>query len=374
MGTLARRRCSVALLALALVPAGAQALPGDPPITPASPADGATVPANAEGISVSYSCPAYRQQVYGSPEDPITERGDAGDYDVRFSDSPALGADGLLASKPYGSDASAQLASDGSCTSVLDTADSSSSPEVAGGRVFWQAYRSCIGCERQRPETASVRSFVVRSSVTGKLKVPRRSYGGYLGIFALESEAKLSGAKVALQRRTRGRWKTVVTESYRLDRTELIASLPAGRQKVRALVIAGTRKLAVATRTLTVRRPGRRSTSRRDNGRYAARRASANSTLSFKVTGGGSTLRNFRASVTTFCFGPTLPDNRLALAFAVLDKVRVAPDGSVVGLLKTRKGAREVLHGRLRNGRFVGEVSVAFSTCSGTRKLDAVRR
>ena len=78
--------------------------------------------------------------------------------------------------------------------------------------------------------------------------------------------------------------------------------------------------------------------------------------------------------MTAFCFGPTFNDNRLVLAFAVLDKVRVAPDGSVVGLLKTRKGAREVLRGRLRNGRFVGEVSVSFSTCNGTRKLDAVRR
>ena len=86
---------------------------------------------------VSYRCPAYRQQVYGSPEDPTTERGDSEDYDVRFSDSSALGADGRLASQPYGSDASARLSSDGStCISLLDTADSSSSPEVAGGRVF----------------------------------------------------------------------------------------------------------------------------------------------------------------------------------------------------------------------------------------------
>lgn len=373
MGTRARLRCSVALLAFVLVPAGAQALPGDQPITPASPSNGATVPANAEGISVSYSCPGYRKQVFGDPPDQTTEFGDAEDYDVRFSDSPSLGADGLLAAKPYGSDASARPASDGAaCTSVLNTSDNSSSPEIVGGRVFWQAHRSCIGCEGQRPETAPVRSFVVQRKIAARLAVPRRAYAGYLSVFALTSKAKLSGAKVALQRRARGKWKTVESAPFRLDRTELVASLPAGRQRLRALVITDTSKFAVAKKTLSVRSGGRRSTSTRDDGRYAARKAPPNSTLSFRVTGGGRTLRNFKASVTTFCFG--LTENNISLNFAVLGPVRVAPDGGVVGLLKTKKGARELLTGRLRNGRFTGEVSVAFSTCSGTRKLNAARR
>ena len=89
---------------------------------------------------------------------------------------------------------------------------------------------------------------------------------------------------------------------------------------------------------------------------------------------GGTTLRDFRASLTAFCVGPTLADNRLVVAFAVLGSARIAPDGSVTGLLETTGGARVLLTGRLRNRRFQGEVKMQFSTCSGSRKLDAVRR
>ncbi len=55
----------------------------------------------------------------------------------------------------------------------------------------------------------------------------------------------------------------------------------------------------------------------------------------------------------------------------MLRSARIAPDGSVTGLSSARSGARVLQTGRLRAGRFKGEVSMAFSTCDGTRKLDA---
>ena len=243
------------VLSLALA-TSAHAMPGDPPVVPLAPADGAQVPANAGGIGVSFQCPDYRIAVFG----PVTQRGDYGDYGVRFSDSADLGTDGRLATNPYGNDAGASLAPDRTCTAKLDTFDTAASPEIAGGRVYWQAYRPCTGCTPQY-ETGGVRSFVVRPSVSGTLRAPKRVYGGYPALFTVESAARMSGADVVLQRRAGGRWRTVVRRPFQLDRTELVATLPAGRQTLRALVVTGTTRFVVATRTLAVRRPGRRSTS-----------------------------------------------------------------------------------------------------------------
>lgn len=366
-----RRALVAALVALAALPVTAQALPGDPPIVPLTPTDKALVSPNADGIPVTYRCPAYTQEIYGDTSDPIISRGSSDDYRVGFSDRPALGADGLLATTPYGSDNARSLGG-GTCATTFDTYDSSSSPEIVSGRVYWQARRSCIGCLGQRAETGPVRSFVVRPpAVRGTLRVPRL-YAGYLAVFTVQSRTKY-GRRVLLQRRVGGKWRTFDSRPFN-TRTELIASLPAGRQRIRAVVLIGPSRVTVATRTVSVRRGGRRVTSGRDDGRYAARKAPRSSTLGFTVTGGGRTLRTFRSSVTAFCFGPTLGDNRLITAFAVLRPVPIAPDGSVVGLLETKKGSRETLVGHLRGRRFRGEVSVSLSTCNGSRKLDAVRR
>jgi hypothetical protein len=365
------RALVVASLALAALPVTAHALPGDPPILPLTPADGASVPPHADGIPVTYRCPAYTQEIYGDTSDPIIDRGSSEDYRVGFSDRPALGANGLLATTPYGSANAHSLGGD-TCATTFDTYDSSSSPEIVGGRVYWQARRSCIGCPGQRADTGPVRSFVVRPpTVRGTLRVPRL-YGGYLAVFTVQSRTKY-GRQVLLQRRVGRKWRTFDSRPFN-TRTELIASLPAGRQRIRAVVLIGPSRVTVATRTVSVRRGGRRVTSGRDDGRYAARRAPRNSTLDFAVTGGGRMLQAFKASVTAFCFGPTLGDNRLITTFAVLRPVPIAPDGSVVGLLETKRGARETLVGHLRGRRFRGEVSVSLSTCNGSRKLDAVRR
>jgi len=354
-------------LSLAVAAASAHAMPGDPPVVPLAPADAAAVAANADGIGVSFQCPDYRIAVFG----PVTQRGDHRDYRVRFSDSAALGADGRLAANPWGNDPGASLAPDRTCTAKLDTFDTASSPEIAGGRVYWQAYRPCTSCTPQY-ETGGVRSFVVRPSVTGRLRAPKRVYGGYPALFTVESAARMSGADVVLQRRAGRRWRSVVRRPFHLDRTELVATLPAGRHTLRALVVAGATRFQIARRTLVVRRPGRRSTGARDDGRYRGR---GSGTLAFTVSGAGRQVRSFNASVTVFCVGPTPTDNRTEIAFARLRSARIAPDGSITGYLQTRGAspASITLTGRLLNRRFKGKVSIAYSTCAGERKLAARR-
>jgi hypothetical protein len=356
-------RLTVLALLLVLALAGsARAMPGDPPVEPLTPADGAEVPANPAGIPVSFRCPDYRIAMYGS----LPDIGHYDDYAVRFSDGPALGADGRLAHTPYGNDAGPSPAPDGTCTAKLDTFDTASSPEITGGRVYWQAYRYCNGCTPQY-ETGAVRSFVVRPSVTGTLRAPARVYGGYPALFTLVSAAGLSGAEVVLQRRAGARWLTVVRRPFQTDRTLLVATLPAGRTRLRALAVTSTSQFALGERTLTVRRPGRRSTSHADDGRYRAH------DVAFRVTGGGTRLRAFRATLSVFCVGPTIGDNQTRIAVAELAGARIAPDGSVTAELRTQSGASTRLTGRLEHHRFAGSVAMAFSTCAGTRTLTARR-
>jgi hypothetical protein len=366
-------RLSLVLLATAValaLPAAAQALPGDPPIVPLGPAEGAVVPANAAGIAVSFGCPAYIREIYGETRD----QGSYEDYDVRFSNAPALGPDGRLAAQPFGSDAGARLspADAAACTATLDTYDTASSPEIVGGRVFWQAYRRCAGCPGGY-ETGPVRSFVIRPDVQGTLKLPAAVYAGYLAVYRFESPARLSGARALLQRRGRTSWLTVLEKPFS-QTTEFVAKLPAGRQRLRVRIETPSGAFDLPERTLTVRRGGRRVTSGRDDGSYGARKPPSNSTLRFKVSKDGTTLRDFKASLAAFCVGPTLAQNRLVVAFAALRSARIAPDGSVTGLLETSSGARVLLTGRLRNRSFKGRVVTQFSTCTGSRDLDAVRR
>jgi hypothetical protein len=248
---------------------------------------------------VSFQCPDYRIAVYGD----LVQRGDFNNYGVRFSDGAALGADGRLANAPYGNDAAASLAPDRTCTAKLDTFDTARSPEISGGRVFWQVYRYCNGCTPQY-ETGAVRSFVVRPSVSGTLRSTARVYAGYAALFAVESDAKLSGAEVVLQRRAGGSWRTIATGPFQLERTQIVVTLPAGRVLLRALAVTGAVRFELATRTIVVRRPGERSTSARDDGRYTGR------DMRLTVARGGTSLRGFHASLDVFCVGPTVADNR----------------------------------------------------------------
>jgi hypothetical protein len=120
------------MLALAAAPA-AGALPGDPPVTPLSPANGATVPADEDGIHATFLCLAYHseepvedeeaeededeEEVAGRVErnaakpkeeakpSPTAEDLAGSDfYIVRFSPSPTTGSDGLLTTTGFGVD------------------------------------------------------------------------------------------------------------------------------------------------------------------------------------------------------------------------------------------------------------------------------
>ncbi|MDO8187965.1 hypothetical protein Q5424_11505 [Conexibacter sp. JD483] len=363
------------LVSLAVLAAPAGALPGDPPITSVSPGDGAQVKADRSGIEVRFGCPAYRKDVFGDVEAPIVDVGSAEDYDVAFSPAPALDARGVLATR-YASARPITPSGDGAtCTTVLDTEDSATSPEQVGGRVFWQVSRSCVGCGGSQLELGPVRSFrVTATPVASRIAAPRAVYAGYLTKLQVRSDAEVGGAQVTLQRQAGRRWVALGRAAYG-KRTDFYVTLPAGRQRLRAVVETAAARSAGSPRELRVRPDRGRVTSARDDGAYAAPAGKAK--VAFRVTGGGRLLRDFSASVTAFCIGPTVETNGLQILFAGVESARIAPDGSVTGRLQTKSRRLEaVVIGRLRDGRFSGEasISIATSRCSGTRSVTAAKR
>jgi hypothetical protein len=124
-------------------------------------------------------------------------------------------------------------------------------------------------------------------------------------------------------------------------------------------------------RTIRVRPDRHRTTSHADDGRYAAGTARAT------VGRGGRVLKAFSTTVSAFCIGATLEDNRIAILVAPIGRARIAPDGSVTGRLETEsKGTEVQLTGRLRDGHFRGEASIYLRAggCAGTEELDLKQR
>ncbi len=352
----------------------AQALPGDPPIADLGPADGASVPAGPRAVTVAFTWPDYRIAVY----DGYTDFGSSDDYRARFSTSPALDANEELAVSAFGGIRSARASGGGNCTAALDSFEGGTYKDAIGKRVYWQVYRPCNGCTPQ-DEKGAVRSFFVRPNrISAKLDAPARVYGGYPALVSVANKADVGLATISLQYRRGKGWRTFATHGQVTGRTELVGTLATGRRTLRAVLATRSFSQVLATRTLTVRSPrGRRQISGHDDGRYAARSASdrRRATLSFRITNHGTVLRGFKASVVTFCFGPTLGDNHISVNFALLGPTRIAPDGSVTGHLATRGQRSELkLTGRVHDRRFRGRIDARFSTCSGVRKLDADRR
>lgn len=319
-------------------------------------------------ITVTYRCPAYRQ-LEGDPE-----LSGPASYDVDFARTGDLGPDGRLADRRAPGDGPPAVEPDGAtCTSRLDTAGGLDRPAQTGGRVFWQVRRDCFGCSTLY-ETSAVRSFVVSPApIAAQLKVPRRVYAGYLAQFAFETKAELSGARIALELRVGRRWLPLDNGEFSSS-TPLFAKLPAGRRTIRATATIAGSSWPLVTRTVTVRRGGRRSTSARDDGRYGVTGKNRERVLEFRVTRGGRTLRGFRAGVQTRCgdgTDPSVPVFRTQ--FLALRSIPIAPDGSVLGRLKTDGGSEGLVIGRLGGRRFEGKLFLRVGGCFGEDKVKLVR-
>lgn len=352
-------RLFLALVVLLAFPAGAGALPGDPPIVLLAPADRAEVAGDPDGIPVQITCPEYRKFQSGS----FTAYGDYTDYEVIFATRPDLGADGrLLDANVIDRDIPLKTnAGPDQCSSGMDM--SSAVP----GTYYWQAARLCTGCPSGH-ETSAVRSFAVRTTLRLALAVPKRAFGGYPIVAPLRAAGVPDGGKVTVQRRAGRRWKRVASATVLQERGSVVFKLPNGRQRVRLKAVVGTQGGTSPVRVVRVARARAWSTTH-DAGPYRGRAEGAKLTLT--VAAGGRQIRDFQTDVSMFCVGPTPADNHILIGVAPVKRARIAPDGRFYSRTKHGSSTVIVLSGRVRHGRVKGQVELTVGTCDGTADYSA---
>jgi hypothetical protein len=376
----------------------AAALPGDPPITAVSPADGANVPAVEEGLKVSYSCPGYRSGVETVEEEVEVENeggeielvvveksipvlADHGSYGVIFSTESALGPDGRLKTAGFGEAGEAEaevVKGTPNCSSELELPTTPNPAALYHGRVYWQAFRECEGC-LSGFETGPVQSFVVVPTIEeAEINYENHVYGGYMTKVSFFASSGLKGAKVALQRWTGTEWLTMAEEpGTEAGENSFYVTLGAGHRLLRPVVIGTGVTLTLEEKAKTVRRAkkGPRTPVATGKWTYALKPERKSFPLTFRVTNGGTMLRGLTASVEAICKGPAKGQKTTIEASSSVKSVPIAPDGSVVAHFATTGATPTTvtLTGSFFAGRFNGLLTSEFlGNCLGFRQFEAV--
>jgi hypothetical protein len=371
----------------------AEALPGDPPIAPVSPADGASVPAVEEGLKVTYSCPGYRTAEEVEEEEVEDEEGEievieksipifetSEGYGVRFSTGFALGADGRLVSSGFGEAGEGEaeaVKGTPNCTSELELPTSPNPAVLYQGRVYWQAFRACEGCATGF-ETGPLRSFVVVPTIEeAEISYENHVYGGYLTKVNFFASSGLKGAKVALQRWTGSEWMTIAEEpGTDTGENSFFVTLGAGHKLLRPVAVGTGVVLPLEEKAKTVRKAkkGPRTPVATGDWVYALKPEREEFPLTFRVTDDGTMLRGLTASVEAICKGPAKDQKATIEATSAVKSVPIAPDGSVVAHFATTSGtpATVSLTGNFFGGRFSGLLTSEFLNCKGFREFEAV--
>jgi hypothetical protein len=371
MRALAAAALGSAVLAGLLAP-GAAALPGDEPIALVSPADGATIAPSGDGSRFLFTCPVYRSADFG---DGFATFGARSDYAARLATSPELGGDGRLRQDrlvDLGGVQSDNTVPPEQCLTVMGDEQRSG---LAPGTYFWQVSRICTQCAGSY-ETSEVRRIVVRADVRAALAPSASLFGGYPAVFGIEASGAPDGTAVALERQAGRAWKRLARGTTSDGAAELIATVPAGRQRLRVVGSVGGQRFESPPTTIPVRRAGdRRATSAASDGGWTGTQRKP---VRFRVADGGRLLRDFRANVTMVC--PTVPapgsvggQVTTQAGVAAFARARIAPDGSFLGVA-AREGTAVLVRGRLR-GRALsdGVARVSVGACSGTLTFGARR-
>ena len=351
----------IALVLAALTSGPAAALPGDPPVTPLAPADGASLPTDAAGIAVSYSCPIYRSQDFGEG---IVTYGDERDYTVLMAASPQLDGEGRLANPVARVTGSSTPADPNTCTVALGSGERSPAPQSTPGTWYWQVSRLCAMCSPPF-ETGPVRSFTLVSKTKPRLALPARLYGGYRFIASIRlGDGAPVGTEVVLERRAGKRWKRAGAGSVAGAGAELTAVLPAGSVRVRARLTVGGQTLTSAEKTVRVRPPATPAN------RISAGSWKGSGVTSFRVQ--GRKLLDLRVPVTLLCPTPGMVNPfTTQAATAIVPRTRIAPDGSFVAI-SLRGGQSARVRGRLDGSTLSGGlVEMSLGACTGSGKFSA---
>ena len=385
-------------LAFEVVPAGATTATS-PPIAPLTPAEGVSLAATEEALPVTFTCPTF---VYEEGETEVIEEeneeeelevveeittpptvGGAEEYGVHFSTSPALDKKGQLTTTGFGEAGEGEseaVKGTPNCSSELELPSTATRPATLyEGRVYWQAYRESEVAP-DGVEVGPVHSFVVYPHVEEPELIFREQvFAGYLTKVGFSYESVLSGATIKLQRLEGGVWNTIAEAPGNAEGENAFFFKPqkAGRFKFRPLIVYAGPELGLEAETKAVRKPTKaRVTSAADDGSYlaASQKERAEWPITLSVTKGGTVLRNLSAEAETTCKGPTKAQNVTIEVAAFLRNAKIAPDGTVFGVTKT-KGPEEwtvTFTGSIFQGRLQGELSTSHDNCTGYRVIDAV--
>ncbi len=343
-------------MALVLVMASsAYAMPGDPPVTPTSPADGATLPVSADGIPVSFECPLYR--VADDGFFPIY--GAAYDWGVSFATAPTLGADGRLAN-PVSLGPGARSTPEGTCSGAMN-AGGAARPQETPGTYYWQVWRICTGCPGYDYEVGPVRTLTLVSTAKPTLKLPAKVYAGYPVIATVSGEGLPNFTAVTIERANGSSWTRVGTDTIAGGTSEVTITLPKGAQKLRASLTVGSQTVSSAEVRKSVTSGGKAK--KATAGRYKGK--AGNGTRSATFTVKGRTLRAFTASVPMTCPGVTAGQFTTQIGTAKFRTIKLAPDGSFVGA-RTVSGSSMRVRGKLVGARLSGgRVELSVGNCVG---------
>jgi hypothetical protein len=359
-----RRAVALASLVLALSAAPGGAVPGDPPIVVRAPADGAAVAGDPDGIVVRFTCETYRS----FPSSANTVYGDHNDYHALFATRPDVDANGKLLSANVVSDAAATRVSENpdTCTAAMASADTPK-PQLTPGTYYWQAARSCVACPGGS-EVSPVRRFTVRVQLTLAVVAQPIVYAGYPTVVGVRAGGLPERTAVAIDLDG----KPVAAATVFGGRGETAVTLPLGRHRLTAHAALGNQQAASAARAIVVAPARAWQTSTRDDGRYTG--TAEGGPVTSRVAGGGRRLGAYSARVSMFCVGASIDQNHILLGFALVSRVKIAPDGRFVAVANPGAKTTVRLQGRLRAGRVTeGRVELTVGTCSGSASFAARR-
>ncbi|MDA0165847.1 hypothetical protein OM076_36615 [Solirubrobacter ginsenosidimutans] len=349
---------SILLLTIGLA-APAQALPPEPPPAPLTPADGASVPVNADGIPVTFGCPVYTQYKTGE----FTLPGGPKEYGLSMSAAPALGADGRL-TNPVAtvSGGSAPPPGGDQCAWVL-AAGGAQRPQETPGTYYWQVWRFCSGCTSGY-ETGPVRTLTLTANATLAVKPPRTIYAGYPFILPVTATGVANFTPLAV-RRSGG--ATVGAGTVTSESAQPTVTL-SGSTKLSAEVTLGSQTVVSPEVSVKVLRAKTWKTKASDDGAYKGSRSSK-----FTVAKHGRELRSLTVSVAMLCPTPGMVGQfTTQIGVAKVKTVRLAPDGSFVGVAVPEEATSIRVRGKIGKRKLSGGIAeLSVGSCSGTAKFTA---
>jgi hypothetical protein len=209
---------------------------------------------------------------------------------------------------------------------------------------------------------------VLRTPGRPAVRLPARAYAGFPAAIGVRLDGVADGATMTLERRRRGAWRRVGAASALGGAGEVIATLPRGRQRLRAVVRSGSETLAGPARVLRVRRARVWTTGRAADGRY-----SATFGVRLRVVGGGRLIRGFQSDVAMLCPGVVAGQFTTQIGRAAIGRIRIAPDGTFIAAATIAEDTGALVRGRVARGKVTGSAKLSIRTCSGVHRFSAKR-